>query len=281
MPFISAVVATLNRTTELERFFDSVLLNRQADIELIIVDQNRDFLIDGLINKYMPKLNIVHVKMEEANQSKARNYGATLAKGRVLCFPDDDCWFENNSLHQVMQYFATGNAADMLIIHWKQNPVQGIPSGSLTPKFIYSFKAVGYATYVMFFKREKFEELGGFMQTIGIGKYIGGGEDSELLFRAAKENFSIYYDSKIGVNHLYIAVYIRDMPTIRARQRAMGLMYYQYPVSAFVIFKGMISPFIKMITAPGADRKKHYNAGVGRLQGFIHGYKNAKLLFKH
>ncbi len=280
MPYISAVVATLNRTTEIERLFDSVLLNGDADIELIIVDQNLDFLIDGLINKYMPKLNIVHVKMVEANQSKARNYGASLAKGTVLCFPDDDCWFESDSLNQVMHYFTSGSAADMLIIHWKQNPVQGVLSGYLSPKFIYSFKAVGYATYVMFFKREKFEELGGFMQTIGIGKYIGGGEDSELLFRAAKQNFSIYYDSGIDVNHIYIPVYKRDLPVIRARQRAMGLMYYQYPVSAFIILKGMISPFIKMITAPGADRKKHYNAGVGRLQGFFHGYKKGKDIFK-
>ncbi len=280
MPYISAVVATLNRTAELQRLFESVLSNGKVDLELIIVDQNRNFLIDTLIAEYNTRLNILHVKMEEANQSKARNYGASLAKGSVLCFPDDDCWFEKDSIKKVSEYFGTPTAADLLIIHWKQNPVQGIPSGKLSPRFIYSFKAVGYATYVMFFKREKYEALGGFMQTIGIGKYIGGGEDSELLFRAAKEKFSIRYDSEIDVNHIYIPVYNRDLPIIRARQRAMGLMYYRYPVSPFVIFKGMLSPFIKMITAARPEKKKHYNAGVGRVQGFLHGFTNSKLLFK-
>jgi glycosyltransferase involved in cell wall biosynthesis len=277
---ISAIVATLNRREELERLFKSILQGNSVMIEVIIIDQNKNDLLVELVSRYTSLLDIKHLRLNEANQSKARNYGASLAKYPIICFPDDDCWFENNSLGQVHQLFAEKSETEMLVIHWNQNPVQGIASGRLTKKMIYSFKGVGYATYVLFFKNEVFRQLGGFIETIGIGKYIGGGEDSELTFRAAERNLNIFYDENIHVNHKYIPIYQRDLPVIRARQRAMGLMYYRYNVGLTVMLKGLASPFIKMFGSLGsAAGKKHFNVFLGRMQGLLHGYTNGKKIF--
>src|SRR5688572_9200211 len=123
MQGISAVVATYRRRDELKRLFDSVLANSIANIELIVVDQNQDGLLDAVIQEYNTRLDILHLKMEVPNQSKARNFGATKAKYPVICFPDDDCWFEPDSLRKVQSYFDKNPATDLLIINWKQNPV--------------------------------------------------------------------------------------------------------------------------------------------------------------
>jgi glycosyltransferase involved in cell wall biosynthesis len=274
MKGISAVVATYRRKDELNRLFDSVIKNGIVNIELIVVDQNTDGLIDDVIENYRPLLDINHIKMTEANQSKARNLGASRAKYPVVCFPDDDCWFDDDSLKKVQQYFESAPSTDLLVINWKQNPVMHTGSFALTTKEVFSFRAVGYVTYVLFFNGGVFQKLGGFMETIGIGKYIGGGEDSELTFRAADKGMKIYYDATIGVNHKYIPITTRDLQTIRARQRAMGLMYAKYDVPKYIVLRGLAAPLLKMAFCMNRQKaKEYYNMFLGRKEGLIYGLK--------
>ncbi len=271
---ISAVVATYRRKDELVRLFDSVIRNNIQNLELLIVDQNQDGLLDELLDSYKGQLDIVHIKQEEPNQSKARNLGASKAKYPIICFPDDDCWFENDSLIKVQQFFGNKPSTDLLIINWKQNPYIHNNSFNLTIRQLFTFKAVGYVTYVLFFNKGVFQKLGGFLETIGIGKYIGGGEDSELTFRAADQNMNIYYDADIAVNHKYIPITTRDTDTIRARQRAMGLMYAKYKVPTHVVFKGLAAPLIKAAFCMNRQKaKEFYNMFLGRKEGLLYGLK--------
>jgi glycosyltransferase involved in cell wall biosynthesis len=278
MKGISAVVATYKRKNELERLFNSILANHIYNIELIIVDQNQDGLLDALIDQYKGLLDIKHLKMTEANQSKARNYGASKARYSIVCFPDDDCWFETNSLKRILDYFNTNPLTDLLIINWKQNPMVHTSSFKVTTKEVFTFRSVGYVTYVLFFNNGAFQKLGGFIETIGIGRYIGGGEDSELTFRAASKGYNIYYNAAILVNHKYIPVTTRELPIIRARQRAMGLMYAKYDIPALTILRGLTAPLLKMIFCMNKRKaKEYYNMFIGRKEGYIYGLKNKEL----
>ena len=271
MKGISAIVATYRRNEELRRLFDSLLLRPIESFELIIVDQNKDGLIDDLIYEYSAKLPIKHFKLTEANQSKARNYGAQKAKYPIICFPDDDCWFEQDSIFRAQEHFEWNENTDLLIINWKQNPYKHDQSFTITKKEIYTFRAVGYVTYVLFFRKEVFMRLGGFIENIGIGQYIGGGEDSELTFRAAQKGLKIYYDAAIMVNHNYISVNTRNYDVIRARQRGMGMVYAKYDIPYSVIVRGIVAPFVKMfISFNGKKSKEFYNIFRGRVEGFVH-----------
>jgi glycosyltransferase involved in cell wall biosynthesis len=279
MKGISAVVATYNRKTELENLFQSLLLSQFKEFELIIVDQNTDGLIDALVKEYQESLSIVHLKYGETNQSKARNYGAKQAKYPVVCFPDDDCWFDPDSFFKVVTHFEK-NQTDLLIVKWKQHP--GFPSTSqkLHKKAIYSFRSVGYATIVLFFRKEVLIALGGFTETIGIGQYIGGGEDSELTFRAVRNHLNIYYDASIYVNHKYAPINTRSQSIIRTRQRAMGMIYAQYDIPYHIIARGLASPLLKMVIPGNIKRSsEYYNMFLGRWEGFLYTMKNKKKLF--
>src|SRR5829696_4364432 len=186
---ISAIVATYKRNVQLKKLFDSLISNQCDCLEIIVVDQNKDNLIDGLIIEYQQYLAISHFKIDVPNQSYARNYGAAKAKYPVICFPDDDCWFDNDSITKVLGFFERNKETDLLIINWHQNVLKNDRSMELTKAKIFSYKApTSYSTYVLFFKRDVFFKLGCFMETIGLGRYIGSGEDTEVIFRAAASN---------------------------------------------------------------------------------------------
>ena len=277
---ISAIVATYRRKDELKRLFNSILDNQLMLIEVIVVDQNTDGLIDNVVQDYHSKIEIVHLKITEANQSKARNFGASKAKYPIVCFPDDDCWFENNSLIEIQRYFENNQDTALLVINWKQNPNSKITQAfELSKKDMFSFRSVGYVTYVLFFQTKIFNELGGFLESIGIGQYIGGGEDSELAFRAITRKLKIYFRPDIYVNHNYIAIYDRPIHILKARQRAMGLMYSLYDIPKYVIVRGFISPLIKLLFAFNLKKiKQHFTLFQARIEGYQYGEKNKKKL---
>jgi GT2 family glycosyltransferase len=272
MTGISAVIATYNRKDELKNLFDSVTQSDTSFLELIIVDQNEDGLIDDLIRQYSRVLDIKHLKFKERQNSKARNLGAEMAKHSFICFPDDDCWFDKDSLTRVLAYFDKNPKTDLLIIRWNENPAFQLNSNHLTYKVISSFKApIGYAAITLFMKKQVFFELGGFDITFGIGSYIGGGEDTELIFKIANAKKDIFYDHSIGVNHLYMPSRNRSLAIMRSRQRGIGLIYSKYKLSPFVIARGMVSPLWKMIISFNFEASKlYYNILVGRLEGFFY-----------
>ncbi|MBD0332383.1 MAG: glycosyltransferase family 2 protein [Chitinophagaceae bacterium] len=276
MEGISAIVATYNRKAELERLLKSLVSNNCDTLEVIIVDQNKNNLIDGLINEYSNLLSIKHIKIDVPNQSMARNIGAREAKYPIICFPDDDCWFEDNALNGIIKYFRENSQTDLLIINWNQNVNKASQSLRFTKRLIYSFRApMGYNTYVIVFKKDAFFRLGCFNETIGLGQYIGSGEDSELIFRAAKNNLYIFHDTTIKVNHKYTPNLSRDLTSIRSRQRGIGYIYSKYLLFSFVPVRGLCSPLLSSLFC--FDRKKtraHFYTFLGRLEGLSYGFKN-------
>lgn len=273
---ISAVIATINRKAELKRLFNSFIANSLDCVELIVVDQNTNGLIDDLINEYSSILTIKHFKLTEANQSKARNYGAAYARYSIICFPDDDCWFEDNTLTRVIEHFHESSQTGLLIINWKQNQKKCINSLTLTRELIYSFKApISYGTIVLFFNKDAFFEIGGFLENIGLGLYISGGEDSEIIFKAAKNNLKIYYDKDVFVNHNFNPTNNRTLLSIRSRERASGFLYSKYSIPLFVIIRGLFSPLIKMVFCLNRkEMKTHYSTFIARIEGTLYGIRN-------
>lgn len=99
---ISLVLATKNRTTELARFLNSLGGQTYSAHELIVVDQNPDGRIKPVLSAYAG-INITHL-VAEAGLSRARNVGLSAAKGQVIAFPDDDCWYAPDLLQRVVGY---------------------------------------------------------------------------------------------------------------------------------------------------------------------------------
>jgi glycosyltransferase involved in cell wall biosynthesis len=101
---ITLIVATVGRTQELSRLLESIAAQTLTSLELIIVDQNADDRVKKLLEDSVSSLLCIHVRSAKG-LSRARNVGIDLASGRILCFPDDDCWYPGDFLLRVVQWF--------------------------------------------------------------------------------------------------------------------------------------------------------------------------------
>src|SRR5205085_1353198 len=116
---------------------------------------------------------------------------------------------------------------------------------------------------------------GGFIEEIGLGLYIGGSEDSEIMFRAAKMELDIFYEATINVNHKYTPYLNRDLQSIRSRQRGCGYIYSKYILYTPTTIKALLSPLVRMAICLNSKRyKAHLNEFLGKMEGLIYGLKN-------
>jgi len=90
LPLLSIVVPTYNRRHILSRTLPSLLGQRDADYEVIVVvDGSTDGTLEMLDRKdWGPKLRVV--RQPNRGQARARNHGAEEARGEILLFLDDD-----------------------------------------------------------------------------------------------------------------------------------------------------------------------------------------------
>ncbi len=116
---ISLVVATLGRTVELYKLFDSFSAQQRTDFEVLVVDQNPDDRLAQLTNQSWPfpviRLHVPSIR----GLSRARNIGWKAARGTLVIFPDDDCWYPPGFLTHGIELMTalqadilTGRAAD-------------------------------------------------------------------------------------------------------------------------------------------------------------------------
>jgi glycosyltransferase involved in cell wall biosynthesis len=84
-PFFTVIIPTFNRPLELKRAVNSVLSQKYQDFEVIIVN-NGSIPVDNAYND----LRVIDVKEEKKGANYARNLGISIAKGKFICFLDDD-----------------------------------------------------------------------------------------------------------------------------------------------------------------------------------------------
>ena len=100
---VSLIVATLNRVKELERLLSSLERQSYKDFEVILVDQNSD---DRLLPALQEHAAVrIHHLRSERGLSRARNVGLRAAKGDIIALPDDDCWYPDQLLETVTEWF--------------------------------------------------------------------------------------------------------------------------------------------------------------------------------
>src|SRR5258706_3480193 len=109
----SLILATINRTAELEIFLNSLKLQTFRDFELIVVDQNSDYRLAPILENYAGVFPINNLRSEKG-LSRARNKAIMAAGGAILSFPHDDCWYSPNLLGEINCFFHDNLGVDRL-----------------------------------------------------------------------------------------------------------------------------------------------------------------------
>ena len=102
---ISLVTATLGRVDEINILLDSLVKQTYKNFELIIVDQNEHYKVQNIVDRYTNILNIKYIRSSTKGLSYNRNVGIKECSGDIIGFPDDDCYYSDNLLEEIVYTF--------------------------------------------------------------------------------------------------------------------------------------------------------------------------------
>jgi glycosyltransferase involved in cell wall biosynthesis len=228
----SLIVCTVDRTTPLERLLRSLALQTDRAFEVVLVDQNQDDRLHGLVESFGKVMAIVHVKAARG-LSLARNKGLSVARGDVIAFPDDDCHYPRSLIEQVRKRFAASPEIDVLT--GRTTDTEGNESLSTfleQDSEIDRWNVWQCGNSNTVFVRRSVTEAGlRFNEELGVGAaspFQSGEETAFLLDAMAKGSRGRFYRD-IVVYHDQVG----ETDALRARKYARGfgriLALYDYP----------------------------------------------------
>jgi len=229
----SLIVPTVKRTWELGRFLKSVRDQKLhsfklSDIEIIVIDQNADERLAEVTAPFIDYLTIIRIKVKPLGLSSAKNDGIKLIRGRYVAFPDDDCFYSENTLEKVRSTFTEtkdefilfGRAqaldSDKFLLRYPSRST--IVSGSKDPNV---FLGIAFA---QFYTAPMIREIGGFDLDFGIGGRWGSAEDTDFPIRALKKGIHILFNPDIKVFHPLVVQEAMSLEKVRKYAEGFGAL---------------------------------------------------------
>lgn len=278
-PLFSLLIATVGRTDELRRLLESLACQRFSTdtFEVLIADQNPPGFLDSVIAPFTSRIRLKVISVPSKGVSQARNALLPLAQGGVIAFPDDDCYYANNTLQEVLDSFKSLRHAQVVLARWYANPEQQKDDTDVSIVKVGWFTAFKRGeTYVQFYQREVVQAIGLFDPKLGPGTGLpyGCGEDTDYLLRAIKAGFTVLRVSNAYIFHKEVTS-LQNTDAKRIRSYAMGRMYllrkHQLP-----LWFNIINILYPLLRIPFEGRKAvryRWEMFVARWQGFWFCYK--------
>lgn len=204
----SVIIPTYNGARRIHETLDSILSQKGIDrehFEVIVVDDGSEDKCDGVVQTYIerfPGCKISYIYCgTNRGPSFARNIGIRLARGKFICFTDDDCtvpkdWLstfhrsfqENPEIAGVGGWYQTrGNKKESLydrFIYWMTLPRTSVRHKSPT----IWFNACGNTANVCY-RKSALLRAGGFNHLFGHPSL----DDWELKIRMHRHRFVLLY----------------------------------------------------------------------------------------
>jgi len=238
---ISLIVVTNSRLKDLSRFLDSILcLDYIYPYEIIIIDQNIDDSVSKLIAHYeKSNFSIIHVASSVSSLSESRNIGISYSNYNILCFPDDDCWYDKNVLKLVTNHFTEKPEITFIIARWFENSYNYPKECTyITIEDVKNFKSIPLSSICIFCNKKNILNLS-FDNRLGLGTNFPSGEDYDFFITNSEFSIALF-DPNILIHH-NIANRLSFF-RIFSREKGTGALYVKHNVPYFVIFRGLLSP---------------------------------------
>ena len=189
LPSFDLVVATVGRTDELARLFESLDRQTHRGFRVLLVDQNRD---EGVARFLRPGVERLR---SAPGLSRARNVALPLVRADLVAFPDDDCVYPDDLLERVARRFAAQPQLDGLTgrddsqARWANDGVV------LTRENLWN-RAI---SFTIFLRSAVAAGVGEFDERLGLPE--SSAEEIDYLVRAIDAGARIEYDPSLVVLH--------------------------------------------------------------------------------
>jgi glycosyltransferase involved in cell wall biosynthesis len=276
---ISLVVSTRNRTLELKRLLESLLVQTYHSFELIVVDQNQDDRLTPLLGKYSQRVAIKHVRSSILGHSAGSNAGLSVCAGDIVSFPDDDCWYAPDLLQR---------AVDMFEAHPEWHAITGCEaptkqllrtdrfdqvSGQVTKTNIWR----RHISFAAFFRKADIaglyfdERLG-----VGAGTIWGSGEETDFLLRFIECGYYVQYEPSLIFFHPDWGTGPYTLSALtKARRYGMGmgriLQAHRFSLSLTMrcLYRPLFGGAYTFVVGRPRKALYHWSIFVGRASGWI------------
>lgn len=263
---VSLICATLGRVLEVKALIDSLKQQTLKDFELIIVDQNDHDLIKDIIDTSNADFDIVYIKNDTAGLSLNRNIGLQYAKGDILGYPDDDCFYSPDVLSNVVDILQDATYG-FVAVHTKDSITCTSRRISQTKQIHKQDIFKNCISYNIFVRKNNLT----FDESLGVGTYFSSGEEIDYLYEYISKdkrpgyfdvNSTIYHpDVKKDLNKVYKyslgygALQKKDLFKRGDSEAILRLLYYS--LRAII----GIATFCRV--------QEHYLSLKGKIEGFI------------
>jgi glycosyltransferase involved in cell wall biosynthesis len=272
----SLIMGTLGRTDEVRRFLVSLDAQSHRDFELIVVDQNPDGRLAGLIAQFAARFPVLHLRCAPG-LSRARNVGLQHVSGQLVAFPDDDCWYPPDLLAFVAARLehdsgcdgVTGRSVDE---HGRDSALKFSSEARLIDRFSVWSNAI---SYTIFLRRAVVDKIGPFDEALGVGAgtIFGSGEETDYVLRAVEAGFHLQFAPALRVHHPQPWTVIDQRDATRAYVYGCGmgrvLNKHDYPLwfKARMLLRPLIAGLMHGARLDRARASLHLHRCAGRLRG--------------
>ncbi len=263
---ISVVICTYNRAAYIQDAMNSLYHQtiQKKLYEIIIVNNNSSDDTIQVCNEWIlqhPDAQYAFYNESKQGASYARNTGAAIANGHLLCFMDDDAIAEPDYLERIIRFF-------------EEHADAGGLGGRIIPKYIpvepkwmsyYVSSMVGnfdYSDSVAIFSPNKyplesnmiirkidFDAIQGFNVDLPgvVGTLRIGGEGKDFFLRLKALGRVVYYDPAITVQHVVETAKLTKEYMYRvASGMGRGEKVRTLKISKIAYFKKIIEYLIKL-----------------------------------
>ena len=174
--------------------------------------------------------------------------GQVDASDHFVAFPDDDCWYEAQTLERAAQALDLHPDWDGLVGNWPELlaavPTAAGPGPTLGLADWRRFKGGDASSITIFMRLSLLREVGAFDENLGVGSWYGAGEETDLVLRALARRHVIGRAAAVCVHHRYD---LRSQSyghapwrELMLRGRGTGALYVKHRLSPWVALRDII-----------------------------------------
>ncbi|RDY25018.1 glycosyltransferase family 2 protein [Romboutsia maritimum] len=199
---ISLLLPTLGRREkELIRLFESLENQTYKDFEVIVVSQGNHDIVKNCLSKF--DFKYTHIVSDTIGLSIARNIGLKHINGDIYTLSDDDCWYENDSLEFVNNFFKQHDSDIACFQYYDLD--RKIYAKEYPKEAIYDFpkmRVLKQASIDIYINTSKVKDYTiGFDERFGVGGRYNSGEENIYLMDLKNLGYKFDYYPKILAYH--------------------------------------------------------------------------------
>ena len=232
-PTVSVLLCTRNRGEKIKGAVDSILANSFKDFELVIIDQSTDEKTKVVIDAYSDS-RIRYIQTNTVGLARSRNIAIRESRTEIIVFTDDDCICDKDWLSSIMAEYESdpslmgvygrvlpyGKGGHGMFCHC----LIGSTERRTADKPVIPYNVLGHGNN-MSFRKDVFRKVGLYIESLGAGTWMRGGEDTELIYRALRKHMKFGYSPEPLVYH------DNWMPVAKAAELECG-----YILAAIAVF---------------------------------------------